>query len=370
MKKIYITTILILFAFSGNAYSSGWNSLKSPFPVFATLPNENISNTKDTKCPEAPPAVHDLEYTSVYTDKSDGVSKVDKKAQKKYRGEVADIRHYETRLYKWLDNAFDKKADETNQTTCIMNWLSYWADNNSLLDGNTNFQGEAVRKWTLASLSSLYLQIKNINGLDNSQKKRVERWLDRIASQVVSDYEQYPDSKSRNNNHMYWAAWAVMVTGIATNKNDFYKWGLEQYKQAIDDIEDDGTLPLETFRQSKAFLYHSFAAAPLVMMAETATRNGRNMYDYNDGKIHKLVALITNELDNGQSYLKQKTGKKQDVKDSITSSHLAWMEVYNARFHNPDIERWLAKLRPMIQRRIGGNMTALYNSSFTEEKNR
>ncbi len=160
---------------------------------------------------------------------------------------------------------------------------------------------------------------------------------------------------------MYWAAWAVMITGVTLNEPDFYDWAKNKYFSAMDQMESDGSLPLETARQGKAFNYHVFAAHPLIMMAETGERNGDKLYAYKEGALHKLVNLIVSELDNNQQILTKKTGKVQNLDGTITSSMLAWMVPYHTRFQTPALEKWIKKSTPMKQRRIGGNMSLLFS---------
>ncbi len=360
MNKHFLLIITILMVFAVLAEANAWNELKSPYPIFSIAPQPPASNSEDVSCPKTPQSIHHMQYTSVYTDRNHGVSIVDKKAKQKYRKEISALKKYEIQIHKWIEQTFKQRNKDNKPLTCSLKWLSDWAKKDSMLRGKTNFQGEAVRKWTLASFSSFYLQIKNLNGSSPKQKKEIENWLEKIGNQVISDYKKHPESKSRHNNHMYWAAWSVMITGVAINNKHFYKWGLNEYKKGILDIQADGTLPHETFRESKAFLYHIFATAPLIMMAETATRNGTNMYEYNNGALHQLVGLTLQELDNNQAYLRKKTGVKQNLTGAVTPATLAWLEVYNARFKKLAIEKRLKKYRPMVQRRIGGDMSRLF----------
>lgn len=361
----FILTICLLIPLAGNnLMAMEWNKLRSPYPLFATF----IEPTPEQeKCPTPPASIHDMEYISVYTDKSEGISIVDKEAQKKYKKQIETIKNFELKIEGWVENSFNTKSKKTENTYCAIQWLYDWAINNSYLDGKTTFQGGAVRKWSLGVLSSHYLQIKNIHNIDNQTKSEIEDWLKRVATTVITEYESKPENKSRNNNHVYWAAWSVMITGIATNNRKFYKWGVRQYNKAINQIQKDGTLPLELERQSKAFHYHTFAAAPLVMMAETMTANGNEAYEHNEGALHKLIELILKELESNQTYISKLTDKKQNLEGTITNAQLAWMEPYYARFKNKNMEQWIKKLRPMIQRRTGGNMTRLYGQPIPDQ---
>lgn len=336
------------------------NTLKSPFPVLTELPNSMTTPSEKSDCPKPPTPSHDLIFTSIYTDKSNGTSKVDEEARKEYRNQISKLKEYENQIYKWIESGFIGDENGTNNISCAISWLSNWAENRSLLDGKTNFQGEAVRKWILASLSSLYIQIKYLPDIDSLEKKEIEKWFKRLGKVVIKDYERNPERNSRNNNHMYWAAWSVMITGVALNDIHFYRWGRKKFKQALADIQTDGTLPLEIERQSKAFHYHLFAAGPLVLMAETVTKNGKDMYKYNNKALPRLVDRILEELGNDQAYITDMAGSIQDLDRTITPGNLAWLEVYNTRYPSDTAMIWLEDLRPMIQRRLGGNLTRIY----------
>lgn len=335
--------------------------LISPYPVLKSLPQAEYT-TSQSNCPQTPKAIHDLIFVSIYTDKSQGVSIVDKKAQKKYRAQTRQIKRYEQKIEKWLSSITEGQEDAPNSLRCMIQWLYDWAREDSLLKGEANFQGEANRKWALATIASSYGQIKNIKNINREKIKTIDAWLKRLGQQVIRDYNVNPESKSRNNNHMFWSAWAVLITGIAIDDRDFYNWSMKHFKRAMHHMNKDGTLPLELFREKKAFNYHMFAGGPLVMMAEAFTVNGDNMYHYNNDAMHRFVALIITELQNGQALITDKTGKKQDLKGTITVGQLAWLEVYNARFPNKDIEAYMKDFRPAKQRRLGGNLTDAFRS--------
>ena len=342
--------------------ASAQKTLKSPYSV----PIPKLQQIKNPSCPKIPSPPKNLVFQGIYTDRTKGLSIVDTKAQDKYRDQTKPIRYYENKISQWTEKAITQKS--TNALSCAILWLDDWAEKDALLYVENNFQGESVRKWTLGSLSSHYLQIKKTGALKKHQKNNIENWLKETAEQVIEDYAQNPKSKSRNNNHMYWAAWSVMITGVALNNHDFYNWGVKKYKHAINDVEDDGTFPLEVARQGKAFNYHVFAASPLILMAETGHPNGDNLYDYNNKKIHKFVTMVLSELNSGQQYLRYKTGVKQDIKSTITSSMLAWVTPYHKRFGTEETEKTVNEYAPMKQRRLGGNMNLLFNVDTSKNK--
>jgi poly(beta-D-mannuronate) lyase len=45
-------------------------------------------------------------------------------------------------------------------------------------------------------------------------------------------------------------------------------WGIDAYKHGVHDIQDDGTVPMESNRGQMALHYHLYALAPLIMLAD------------------------------------------------------------------------------------------------------
>jgi poly(beta-D-mannuronate) lyase len=218
-----------------------------------------------------------------------------------------------------------------------------------------------VRKWTLASFSSSFIQISEDERLSSQHVRIVKAWLNLIAQNVRNEYSRQLENRTRQNNHMYWAAWATMITAVLVEDTDMFNWSVDKLKFAINQISDDGTLPLEMERMGKAFNYHVFAAGPLIMMAETAEKNGINIYEFRKGALKNLINRILTELETDQAYITQTLDRKQNIDGTLTPGQLAWMEPYYARFKEPRMEKWLEQFRPMIQRRLGGNLSQYFS---------
>ena len=230
-----------------------------------------------------------------------------------------------------------------------------------------------MRKWTLGTIATTYLQIASDRRLSSKQKVIVKKWIYRLARQVMSDYTRNPDVSSRRNNHVYWAAWSVGMAGVAIQNKDFFNWAMEKAKVGLIQIEDDGTLPLEVRRSSRAQIYHLFATIPLVMLAELGLENGVNLYSYNDGALHRLVKMNIVQM-NHSDYIEHRAGVKQYVNPDNLPMLLSWIEPYTKRFpmSDPDMAKDVAKLRkkyqPFFNRRIGGNSTLLYGGPVEPNK--
>lgn len=360
---VFMAFVLVMTASGSAGVSASEAGLLPPFDVGqirARAPEH--SGVPSFECADVPAPVKDLIFFSVYTDRRDGVSRVNPKARARYKKALEPLSAYETGLMDMANAYLDSRKPDPAIADCVLRWLEAWAQEDALL-GKVNPTGRAVRKWSLAVFASAYAQIREDEALDRSRAARVESWLRKCAWVVKEDYSSgRTGPKTRQNNHMYWAAWAVGMTGMAVQDEKLFRWAVNKTKDALRDVGADGTLELELERQSKAMHYHSFALIPLIMMAESATRNGEDLYAYDGGALHRIVNRVVGGL-RDPSYFEVLTGKTQNLEGTVTSSQLAWIEVYNARFPSRELQFWLNKFRPMTLRRIGGNATLLYRKS-------
>ncbi len=349
--------VAALLIAGNDGFQRGEYSLSSPF--FRDLnPNPSaVYYQNDCDAMYIEPQ-QDLILDSIYKKTDPHRAEINKKAQKRYLKKIKDLRKFENNLIAMANDYLVSGGDDYNAAYCTMDWLYRWAQDDALL-GKANQQGMYMRRWSLATIASAYLQVRNAKNLVPAEKKKVEFWLRRIALEVENDYMNAV-GVSKNNNHLNWGAWAVTITGVAVADRDLYQWGIDKAKYVIkNEIQKDGSLPLEMARGKRALQYHIFALEPLIMIAETAFRNGENFYDLHDGALHKLVKRTFEGIDD-PSWFKEKSGYTQDFVADMEKEHFSWVEVYNSRFPNRPMGTWLEMRRPIISRRTGGNMTFLF----------
>jgi poly(beta-D-mannuronate) lyase len=351
---------VLLGACRDNASTGPFSSINPPFSLNGVQPaSGDPAPMKDCSKPPAEP-VKNLVLGNVYKRSDPTRSEIDPEAKEIYQAETKNLNVFQDKLSKSANDYLKSGGSDQNAARCAIDWLYDWSQGHALL-GQMNVQGTYARQWALAGISSSYVQVRSFD-YDASKKKAIDKWLDDVAAAVMSDYADIEKSIGRQNNHLYWAAWAVTSTGVATEQKDLYNWGVSRAKYALQvQIQDDGTLPLELTRGKKSLQYHIFALAPLVMISEAAMRNGEDLYELNDGALHRLVKLT---FDNVQdpSYIQKLTGYEQIPGENISNMHFSWLEVYNARFPNPAYEAYLETRRPIFSPRTGGDMTFLYAS--------
>lgn len=308
-------------------------------------------------CASPPKPVRDLRFDGYYADRGAGSSVVDQQAEKAYRDATQAISRYEDGLTRLSDQYVASKPASAPPAACVLEWLAVWAAAGAML-GEASQQGGYVRKWGLAPISASYLKIRDEPSLDPATKTAVEQWIARWARVVRDDYTP-TKQESRRNNHVYWAAWSVGLAAVVLDDRALFDWSMEKARLGLKQITPDGTLPLEMGRKARAYHYHAFSAAPLVLTAELASRNGVDLYGDNDGALTRLVTrTIAGFTDD--SFFAKATGAKQDRSGSSKGPHVAWLEPYYARSGDPAAAVLIGKFRPMKERRLGGDMTLMY----------
>ncbi|WP_333849623.1 mannuronate-specific alginate lyase [Leclercia sp.] len=230
-----------------------------------------------------------------------------------------------------------KQSGDPHTLACILDGYAAWAKAEALLSDQTSHTGRAMRKWALATLASSWLELKFTPGTSLAGQQTTERWLGKLADRVVQEWDGLP--LARTNNHSYWAAWAVMASAVALDRRDLFDWSLKEYRIAAGQIAADGTLANEQRRRDRAQAYHNYALQPLVMIASFADANQVDVTKENNHALARLAGYV----------LQQNT------------AHLEWLEPWCAMHDCTSVT--LSRLdasRPLQDRRLGGNLTLLY----------
>lgn len=369
MRHYFLTFILCAgltagstFLFSSSASAQG---LKSPF--LTLLPPDANPKGEIFECKAAPPAITSLNIKSIYKETDPTGSIPDPKSEEIYYAQVKPLNSYLEEVARMSNIYTRSNGRNLSSAKCALTWLNDWAQQEAFLSDPSPY-GRFVRAWSLAAVSSSYIQIALDGRLDAAQKVSVKKWLSQLNKAVMRDYTAKPSDKSiPKNNNLYWAAWAVGITSTVLQNPEHFRWAMEKAKTGLIQIEDDGTLPLEVRRASRAQIYHLFAAVPLVMLAELGVNNGVNLYAYNNGALHRLVNLNVTQFDN-PDYLTHRSGAKQILDRKLIPAFICWLEPYMTRFGFSDpktkkiAERMLMTYRPLFDRRAGGDTTLLFGA--------
>lgn len=300
-----------------------------------------------------------LEFPSKYEGSDKARDDLNPKAAAKYEAMIKDIREMERQVSSLVDRYFRTGHQETLQ--CVLDGMTAWAEADALMADTEDHTGKSVRKWTLGSLASAYLRLKFSTSKPladaSGQTRRIEAWFAELGEKVIDDWKDQPLKKI--NNHEYWAAWAVMAAAVALDRRDFFDWALGQYRIAAEQVDEEGYLPNELKRDTRALAYHNYALGPLAMLAAFAKANGVSLED-SRAPMQRLAGRVLQGVDDPRVF-QERTGDKQNLSELKEASKFAWLEAYCWTFGCGDAEaRRMKKLRPLKTYRLGGNLTELF----------
>jgi poly(beta-D-mannuronate) lyase len=257
-------------------------------------------------CPAPPPAQHDIIADNYYDDPPVN-SHIDPVRHAAYEAAIAPLEAFL--------RAVAKSASDGDKE-CTLRWLVGWAEGDAMLGKIEKEQAHYQRKWLLAGLALSYAKVRDAATSD--QKAAIDAWLLAIADGVRKHSEAYQGSK---NNLYYWDGLAVGAAGAVTGNAADLAWSRKVFRAAEADIGDDGTLPLEMKRGSRALHYHLFSAAPLVML--------ESILDEHSTKIEKLVAFCA-AAGKDRDWMAKRAGAPQA---DLSKDEYDWLPIYLR--HNP-----------------------------------
>jgi poly(beta-D-mannuronate) lyase len=238
---------------------------------------------------------------------------------------------------------------------------------------------------TLLPLIVTFSLVRDYPGMAASDQERIAAWLDHLVWRRGPGRERDPDLTSSQNNHRYLSDSVTMAWGIVRGDDDLFRAGIETYFDALGQMREDGSLPLETARGSRALSYQRHAITSLVAIAEMAAAQGYDLYAIEGPQgqsIHRAIAFLLDGIDqtslvwpyareneNPRSY---RNYKVQDLGFMSERGHgrhyMAWAEAYLARFPDTELaDRLRQRLAefgpaepPLIDDYSGGNMSCFF----------
>lgn len=295
------------------------------------LPHAEAGQCLDLPAPYTSP----LEFRSKYEGSDSARATLNPQAEKAFREETLSITDFERGISQMIWRY--KRSGDPQTLSCIVTGYQRWADANALTSRRANHTGRSMRKWALATLATGWLELKFMPGKPLKAPLSVDRWLGRLADQTIADWDGLPLEKT--NNHSYWAAWSVMATSVALNRRDLFDWSVKEYRIAAGQIGANGTLPNERKRRARAVAYHNYALQPLVMIASFAQANHVDLLAENNHALQRLASYVL----------------RNDRQDR------QWLEPYCTLVKCDSVTQSLRDAaRPLKNRRLGGDLTALY----------
>lgn len=291
-------------------------------------------------CPAAPPFAKTLESSSYYVDSHASVIDRQKLAAYQKASEAP------THLSQFAALAADAYLSKGSRAAavCVYSLLEAAAKAKAWAGKMPGYSSVYVQNWMLSAVAISYLKVRESGVAKPHQDATIQKWFEVVAGRVEDYFGRavsrgYSDGR---NNHLYWAGLAVAAASIADNRRKDFEAGISAYRMGVDAIQADGSLIAEMNRGQMALHYHLYALAPLIILAELGEANGIDLYDEDQGAIHRLVSFCVAGLED-PSLLEKRTGVAQVVPLPYAGGDIGWAVPYVRRFPNPQISALLAK---------------------------
>lgn len=192
----------------------------------------------------------------------------------------------------------------------------------------------------------------------------VDNWMQRR----VADYDNLPPrlTAAAAQNLVLNSVLAKLTVGIAVDKPQAALSQSEQvFKLYLDTARADGSFPAETRRGISALKYSNMAIGELVMLAELATIEGVNLYDYRSPKgvtLHQAIGFVAKAmLDESliadyakENYAPTDKGDGTAQARQFVREHMGWVQTYTRRFPQHPNTKLLEKIMQSSHVRTGG----------------
>lgn len=321
------------------------------------------SGAQKTTCSIPPPYQGDLVFRSRYEGSDSARDQINVQAEQDYSQKTNRF----TDLQRFLASETDaiiKSGQDNGRIDCILRTLIRWQETGDLLQPTENHTGKAIRKWTLAAISANLLKINHFaEEYDAPTFAVVKIWVGALADQVVRDYSDLPLKKI--NNHAYWAAWAVMTSAALLDRKDLFSWSKQMFSTAMSQVNDQGFLPNELRRKSRACLYHNYALTPLVGIAAFLQANDQDPFLPGKGALQRLAGVVLEGI-NDQELFAGVTGVQQVPYNLHFHGRLSWLAIYSTLDYSfsqkmrAKFVRTIAESMPLKSSRMGGDLGFLY----------
>lgn len=231
---------------------------------------------------------------------------------------------------------------------CAMTQIVTLAQEHALAGKMSSNQAYYVQGWVVGAIAIAYLKIRETGLATPQQIETIANWMQSVGEQTKQYYDAHKKAGhgDSQNNHLYWAGVELAAIGVAANDQKDFDWAMAAYDNGVDQIQPDGSLPLEMARGARALHYHLYALAPLVLLAEFGEANHLDLYAHANGAIHRLVNFSVAGVQDPVAFVKA-TGVQQELPKTLSGDQIGWAPPYLLRFPNPALER-LVKAAPSL----------------------
>jgi poly(beta-D-mannuronate) lyase len=304
-------------------------------------------------CPAVTHIAPDLVTDGFYRLDDPTHSIIDPARQEAYRRSSEGVKNVGLAIVEAADHY--RTTGSIRAAQCAMAQILTLAQEHSLAGKMSSNQAYYVQGWVVGAVAIAYLKVRETGIATPQQNELVANWMQVVGDQTIGYYDAHKKAtrSDSQNNHLYWAGVEVAAIGVAANNRKDFDWAMATYDNGVNQIQPDGSLPLEMARGSKALHYHLYALAPLVLLAEFGEANHLDLYAHANRAIDRLVNFSVAGLQDPASFAKA-TGVEQEVPKTVSGDQIGWAPPYVQRFPNPALERMIKAAPNLSVYYLGG----------------
>jgi poly(beta-D-mannuronate) lyase len=238
---------------------------------------------------------------------------------------------------------------------CAMTQIVTLAQEHAIAGKMSSNQAYYVQGWVAGAIAVAYLKVREARLSTPQQTEAIVNWMRSVGEQTKQYYDAHKKAGhgDSQNNHLYWAGVELAAIGVAANDRKDFDWAMAAYDNGVDQIQPDGSLPLEMARGGRALHYHLYALAPLVLLAEFGEANHLDLYAHANGALHRLVNFSVAGVQDPASFVKA-TGLQQELPKPLSGDQIGWAPPYVQRFPNPTLEQMVRAAPSLSVYYLGG----------------
>jgi poly(beta-D-mannuronate) lyase len=348
IRYSHCAVLSILFATGASSLFAGPAKLRSPWD------GKHVAATEAAyACPAIAHIAPDLVTDGFYRLDDSTHSIIDPVRQEAYRKSSDGVKSVGMAIVKAADDY--RTSGSRNAAQCAMAQILTLAQEHSLAGKMSSNQAYYVQGWVVGAIAIAYLKVRETGIATPSEAQTIANWMQSVGEQTKRYYDAHKKAGHGDgqNNHLYWAGVELAAIGVAADDRKDFDWAMATYDNGVDQIQPDGTLPLEMARGGRALHYHLYALAPLVLLAEFGEANHLDLYAHANGAIHRLVNFSVAGLQDPTPFAKA-TGVQQEAPKMVTGDQIGWAPPYVQRFPNPALERMVQAAPSLSVYYLGG----------------
>jgi poly(beta-D-mannuronate) lyase len=304
-------------------------------------------------CPAIAHIAPDLVTDGFYRLDDPTHSIIDPVRQEAYRKSSEGVKNVGLAIVAAADDYRDTGSRSAAQ--CAMTQILTLAQEHALAGKMSSNQAYYVQGWVAGAIVIAYLKIREAGLVTPQQTEAIANWMQSVGDQTKQYYDAHKKAGhgDSQNNHLYWAGVELAAIGVAANDRKDFDWAMAAYDNGVDQIQPDGSLPLEMARGGRALHYHLYALAPLVLLAEFGEANHLDLYAHANGALHRLVNLSVAGVQDPAPFVKA-TGVQQESPKPLSGDQIGWAPPYLQRFPNPTLQRMVEAAPSLSVYYLGG----------------